>query len=356
MSPAEGAAVRWLARAEALLGAAAPRLDALNLFPVPDADTGSNMHATLLAALRAVEQEAPGADPGEAMARAGTAALDAARGNSGTLLAVALTGAAEPLRGVTRPDPRALADALRGADRAARAALSEPREGTILSVLSAAADSLEASAASSTGADPAAELGAAVTAMVRDARRAVEESETRLAPLTRARVVDAGAVGALWVLEALRAEVVGGGADLEVAAALHGYADGPGPVDGRDPDPDPDAAPEGSAVEVMCTVELAPLQAALLRQRLEEAGDSVILAPLTRTADEAGRLPWRVHVHVPRAEDALEVLHAAAEPRGVTVADLRAGHGHPEAADHGHGADVAPSCREVPGPPERHAG
>lgn len=353
MSPAEGAAVRWLARAEALLGAAAPRLDALNLFPVPDADTGSNMHATLLEALRAVEQGTPGADLGEAVARAGTAALDAARGNSGTLLAVALTGAAAPLRGVTRPDPRVLADALRGADRAARAALSEPREGTILSVLSAAADSLEASAASATGADPDAELAAAVAAMVRDARRAVEESETRLAPLTRARVVDAGAVGALWVLEALRAEVVGGGADLEVAAALHGYADGPGPVDGRDPDAA--SEPEGSAVEVMCTVELAPLQAALLRQRLEEAGDSVILAPLTRTADGAGRLPWRVHVHVPRAEDALEVLHAAAEPRGVTVADLRAGHGHPQAADDGHGADVAPSCREVPGPPERHA-
>ena len=94
MSPAGGAVVRWLARAEALLGAAAPRLDALNLFPVPDADTGTNMHATLLAALRAVEAEAPGADLGETVARAGTAALDAARGNSGTLLAVALTGAA----------------------------------------------------------------------------------------------------------------------------------------------------------------------------------------------------------------------------------------------------------------------
>ena len=47
MSPAGGAVVRWLARAEALLGAAAPRLDALNLFPVPDADTGTNMHATM---------------------------------------------------------------------------------------------------------------------------------------------------------------------------------------------------------------------------------------------------------------------------------------------------------------------
>ena len=349
MSRAGGAVVRWLARAEALLGAAAPRLDALNLFPVPDADTGTNMHATLLVALRAVEAEAPGADLGETVARAGTAALDAARGNSGTLLAVALTGAAEPLRGVAQADPATLARALRGADRAARAALSDPREGTILSVLSAAADSLEASAsAPGGGADPAERRAAAVTAMVRDARRAVEETESRLAPLTQARVVDAGAVGALWALEALRADVVGGGADLDVAAALHGYADGPGAADAQAPAPT--AEPEGAAVEVMCTLELAPLQAALLRQRLEEVGDSVILAPVTRTADDAGRLPWRVHVHVRRAEDALAVLHADAEPRGVTVADLRAGHAHPQRT----GGE--PPCGEGPGSPERHAG
>ena len=111
VSSAEAAA-RWLALAEELVGRAAPRLNALNLFPVPDADTGSNMHATLAAA-RAAAQEAaaPGADLGVVLERAGAAALDSARGNSGTLLAVALAGLAQPLQGRRTVDAALLAEA-----------------------------------------------------------------------------------------------------------------------------------------------------------------------------------------------------------------------------------------------------
>ena len=324
---------RWLALAEDLVGRAAPRLNALNLFPVPDADTGTNMLATLAAA-RAAADACADDDAGAVLAHAGAAALDSARGNSGTLLAVALAGMAEPLRGRPRVDAFALAAAFGAADRAARQALSDPREGTILTVLSAAARSLARSAtqapdtpAVATDADPAVRLGPAVTTMMADCVRAVEETESQLAPLTQARVVDAGAVGLLWVLEALRAAVTGTAADEELATALHGYVEGvrPGPASGGE-----------DAVEVMGTLALTPLAAADLRRRLAEVGDSVILAPVGTRRDERGRVPWRVHVHVPRAADAVELLCAAGDVEGLAVTEL-AGPADGPGADGCHG-------------------
>lgn len=313
---------RWLTLAEDLVGRAAPRLDALNLFPVPDADTGSNMLATLAAARAAADACPAYDDAGAVLAHAGAAALDSARGNSGTLLAVALAGMAEPLRGRSRVDAFALAAAFGAADRAARQALSDPREGTILTVLTAAARSLARTStqapdtpAVAEDADPAVRLGPAVTVMVADCVRAVEQTESQLAPLTQARVVDAGAVGLLWVLEALRAAVTDTAADEELASALHGYAEG------ARPDPAPESG-AGAAVEVMGTLSLTPLAAAELRRRLTEAGDSVILAPVATERDAAGRVPWRVHVHVPEAADALELLRAAGDLRGLRVTDL----------------------------------
>lgn len=325
---------RWLALAEDLLGRAAPRLNALNLFPVPDADTGTNMLATLAAARAAADACPEHDDAGAVLASAGAAALDSARGNSGTLLAVALAGMAEPLRGRPRVDAFALAAAFGAADRAARQALSDPREGTILTVLAAAARSLARSAtqapdthAVATDADPAVRLGPAVTVMLADCVRAVEQTESQLAPLTRARVVDAGAVGLLWVLEALRATVTGTAADAELATALHGYVEGvraEAPSEG------------GAAVEVMGTLALTPLAAADLRRRLAEAGDSVILAPVGSGRDERGRVPWRVHVHVPRAADAVELLRSAGDVEGLSVTELGGpGEGHDADGCHG---------------------
>lgn len=233
-TPSRPSLVRhWLALAEELVGRAAPRLDALNLFPVPDADTGTNMLATLTAARTAADACPAQDDAGAVLAHAGAAALDSARGNSGMLLAVSLAGMAEPLRGRERVDAFALAAAFGAADRAARQALSDPREGTILTVLSAAARSLARSStqapdtpAVAGDADPAVRLGPAVTVMLADCVQAVEETESLLAPLTRAHVVDAGAVGLLWVFEALRSVVTGTPVDEELATALHGYVEG----------------------------------------------------------------------------------------------------------------------------------
>ena len=338
-TPSRPSLVRhWLALAEELVGRAAPRLDALNLFPVPDADTGTNMLATLTAARTAADACPAQDDVGAVLAHAGAAALDSARGNSGMLLAVGLAGMAEPLRGRERVDAFALAAAFGAADRAARQALSDPREGTILTVLSAAARSLARSStqapdtpAVAGDADPAVRLGPAVTVMLADCVQAVEETESLLAPLTRAHVVDAGAVGLLWVFEALRAVVTGTPVDEELATALHGYVEGAHAAEGE-----PAAAaeePTEGAVEVMGTLALTPLAAAELRRRLTEVGDAVILAPVGTARDGQGRVPWRVHVHVPRAEDAIGPLRAAGDVEGLAVTDL---------AEPSHGDDAAP--------------
>ncbi|MDY6055665.1 DAK2 domain-containing protein [Micrococcus sp.] len=332
-------ALRWLECAQELLRGAAPRLDRMNVFPVADADTGSNMLATLTAAAegaRAVLAEGTPADLGAVLDGAGRAALDCARGNSGTLLAVALDGLAPPLAGVAALTTVDLAAAARGADTAARRALSDPREGTILSVLTVAADTL--TRAAQAGRTPA----EAAAATVGEALQAVAETESLLAPLSRAGVVDAGAVGVLWTLEALRATLAGAPVDEDLAARLHGYADGPArpAPEGRTAEDADGPGPE-AGVEVMCTVRLTPVGAASVRRALEQVGDAVILAPASRTPDADGLVPWRVHVHVPQAQEALDVIAASGRPEQVAVTALTD-------TDHRHGVASPESAGTSP--------
>lgn len=327
--------VRWLACAERLLRQAAPRLDALNVFPVPDADTGVNMHATLVAAHAAAAADpAAATDIGATLERAGSAALSAARGNSGTVLAVLLTGMADPLRGKHALTAESLAQALTRADTAARSAVSDPREGTILSVLAAARTSalhtLEQAAQYGPAPQTRAVLEEAVTACVRTARIAVQRTETQLEALRHAAVVDAGAVGLLLVFEALRAVVVDEEPDPALTEGLHGYADGVSAAP-------PAAEAQEGGVEVLCTLELDPLGAATLRQQLTDVGDSVIVAPVRRGEDPQAAVPWRVHVHVPAADPVLELLHAAATPQELQVTALCAEPHRTDRPDHAHG-------------------
>ena len=266
-------------------------------------------------------------DIGATLERAGAAALSSARGNSGTLLAVMVAGMADPLRGHEGLTAPALAEALLRADTAARTALSDPREGTILSVLGATRVSVQQSLRRAADEDrPAATravLEETVTACVRDARVAVQRTEGQLDELSRAAVVDAGAVGLLLVFEALRSVMLDEEPDASLTEGLRGYADG---VAGSE------TAPE-EGVEVMCTIELDPLGAATLRHRLTEVGDSVIVAPTRRGEDPQDPVPWRVHVHVTQASLAEELFQEAGDPQDVAVSALSAA----DDPDHAHG-------------------
>ncbi len=164
-------------------------LDRINVFPVPDGDTGANLSHTLRALL-ATLREAKGAHLGALLQRLADSALDGARGNSGTILAQYLLGfsaAAAPHRHL---DLERLAEAALAGERAAYAAVAAPREGTMLSVMQAFTAELIDQARRGAG-----DLAGALLSALESARRALAETPLRLAELRAAGVVDAGAKG-----------------------------------------------------------------------------------------------------------------------------------------------------------------
>jgi dihydroxyacetone kinase-like predicted kinase len=310
---------RWLGKAETALGNHSDRLNAINIFPVPDGDTGTNLYLTIRAATRSLQETAPDEaslqnDVGAVLAKAGQAAMEQARGNSGTLFAVFLCAAAEPLSGHTRLTATLLAAALNRAQIRAWSALSDPVPGTMLSVMEAAARAAAAVDATQNGNDSNQALGLVLDAAVEAALDAVIRTEAQLDALQAAHVVDAGGVGMLLILDCLRSAVLGGELQNELLDGLHGY-------DVQDPHIHADL-PDDDGVEVMCTISLSPLDAATLRQRLDELGDSVIMSQVERSPDAEGRYRWRVHAHVLDSEPALRLIRSLGEPTDVSVSEL----------------------------------
>ncbi|WP_306912536.1 DAK2 domain-containing protein [Arthrobacter sp. B3I9] len=339
---------RWLGKAETTLGNHSDRLNAINIFPVADGDTGTNLYLTVRAAAHALQgintgsnpataaipvitrdlaQHAAGlpnhapassdpvqSDVGIVLATAGQAAMEQARGNSGTLLAVFLCAAAEPLAGHTRLSGPLLAAALNRAQIRAWSALSDPVPGTMLSVMEAAARAAAAVDSAHEGDDSNHALGLALDAAVEAALAAVVRTEDQLDALQAAHVVDAGGVGMLLILDCLRSAVLGEELQGELLDGLHGY-------DVQDPHIH-SAMPRDEGVEVMCTIQLSPLDAAMLRQRLDELGDSVIMSQVGGVADESGRYRWRVHVHVLDAGPAVTLIRSLGDPSDVSISEL----------------------------------
>ena len=329
---------RWLGKAETTLGNHSDRLNAINIFPVADGDTGTNLYLTVRAAAAAFADRSTADEPvndvGAVLATAGRAAMEQARGNSGTLFAVFLCAMAEPLAGHTRLSAPLLAAALNRAQIRAWSALSEPVPGTMLSVLEAAARAAGECDSAHNGDDSNQTLGLALDAAVNAALDAVVRTEDQLAPLHAAHVVDAGGVGMLLILDCLRSAVLGEELQDELLDGLHGY-------DLQDPHIHA-GMPDDDGVEVMCTISLSPLAAATLRQRLDELGDSVIMSQVgsanpvgspsgpndsgdddddDEDAAEAS-YRWRVHVHVPDAEPAVAVIRSLGEPTDISISQL----------------------------------
>lgn len=168
-------------------------LNRINVFPVPDADTGNNLAATLRSAAAALL--APGQLAiGPTVRRAADAALDGARGNSGAIFAQFLHGMADALGSHVHASMREFAAAARRGAEAARQALAQPVEGTILSVMQAWSVAVEERSA---GAHDFKELLA--HAFTR-AQEALANTPRQLAVLAKNNVVDAGAQGFVYFL------------------------------------------------------------------------------------------------------------------------------------------------------------
>jgi len=171
-------------------------LNDLNVFPVPDGDTGTNMYLTVRAATLEAGKLRTG-NLAEVAAAAAQGSLMGARGNSGVIVSQMLRGFAHHVRNRADVDTFVLATAMREAVAAARQALLRPVEGTIISVAEAAA---EAAYKFALHERDFYRLG---TAIVRAANEALDRTPDQLAVLKEAGVVDAGGAGFVYFVEGI---------------------------------------------------------------------------------------------------------------------------------------------------------
>ena len=276
-------------------------IDSLNVFPVPDGDTGSNMLLTQQAVVSAMSGlDGSGGDLpalAEAIARS---SLVGARGNSGVILSQILGAMVARLAAEDANDPRAFAEALGDASTGADRAVARPVDGTILSVLRDAASAASESAAGGT------DLAGVVDAALEQARRSLAATTNLLPELRKAQVVDAGGKGILLLFAALRAAL-----RQEPLVEPVGRS---GPV-GAGPG-GPDAPGVDGAVEVQYLIRGDEGAVAALRRSLSDIGDSVAIV--------GGGGLYKVHVHTGDPDAAVRMGRTAGAPFAVTTASLMA--------------------------------
>ncbi|MFF3503009.1 DAK2 domain-containing protein [Streptomyces sp. NPDC003247] len=322
----------WCGLALRALGRDREEIDAINVYPVADGDTGTNLYLTVESAAAAVEAVFAGYEAGSAAAGKPSladavramahGALIGARGNSGTILAQLLRGMAQVLAEGEPPhtDAAGLRLALRHASDSARQAVAHPVEGTVLSVASAAAD-----AAGGTGGD----CGTVARAAHQGACAALAATPGQLAVLERAGVVDAGGRGLVTVLSALVETLTGerpgtfatapstATASPSTATATVGPTGGGGCPE--------TAGGDGPAFEVIYLLEAPDAAVDRLRERLDALGDSLVVV--------GGDGLWNVHVHVDDAGAAVEAGVEAGRPHRIRITHFGAGDAHTRGAD-----------------------
>ncbi|MFC9631670.1 DAK2 domain-containing protein [Streptomyces mirabilis] len=357
----------WCGLALEALGRAREEIDAINVYPVADGDTGTNLYLTVESAAAAVEAVFAGYEtvtgvvgpPGSAASGAVSTevtgaglptladavramahgALIGARGNSGTILAQLLRGMAQVLAadgevdgaagGATdgesaHTDGQALRLALRQAADSAREAVAHPVEGTVLTVATAAAE-----AATGTEGD----CGTVACAAYEGARAALMATPGQLAVLERAGVVDAGGRGLLAVLAALAETFTGespgaGRVAGEVHTRVNGMdgvsgvdrVDGVARVDVNGVCVDSRPGEEGPAFEVTYLLEAEDADVARLRARLDRLGNSLVVV--------GGDGLWNVHVHADDAGAAVEAGVEAGRPYRIRITHFGLGDAH----------------------------
>lgn len=316
--------LRFVDIATDALAAAREEIDALNVYPVPDGDTGTNMYLTVSAARDAIrDATADGAeDPQGALAAFRRGALLGARGNSGVILSEMLGAIARRISEATPQETNAfvMADALRLATEASYAAVGEPVEGTILSVSRAASEAAVARAA-----DPGTRSRDVFTDAARAAREALARTPEQLPVLRDAGVVDAGGRGLSVILDAAET-VLTGRRPIPVTAPL-GQHSIPIPIridqsqgapttgaTNTGQEPGTGLSADGPAYEVMYLLDTEATGddvVAHLRSVLGGLGDSLVVV--------GGEGLWNVHVHVDDVGAAIEAGIEAGRPHRVRV-------------------------------------
>lgn len=180
-------------------------VDELNVFPVPDGDTGTNMSMTIGNALPELKAAGDGISAGDAAKLTASAMLRGARGNSGVILSLIFRGLSKGLAGQAEADAKMLSDAFKLGVDAAYKSVMKPTEGTILTVVREAWENTKDSAQE--GGD-AAEFLAKI---IEEGEKSLANTPELLPALKKAGVVDAGGKGLLVILSGMQQVISGGG-------------------------------------------------------------------------------------------------------------------------------------------------
>ncbi len=300
--------------AEEWLAANRDGINAINVYPVPDGDTGTNMLLTWRAALMA----APG-DPdhaGEMLAACSRAALLGARGNSGVILSQMIRGLAEAAAGEATLDASGIVQGLLGAAQTAYEAVSAPVEGTMLTVLRDAANAAAATQAEGHG------IRSVLNAAVEEAFASVERTPLLLPRLREAGVVDSGGLGVAVILEGLARGLDGEPLPLTIRATATERVH----VDGVEHEG------HGYCTEYVI-VGPAVDRRALQSELIAMGGESVLVVGDARTV--------HVHVHVADPGPALSLGVRHGDLVGVKVDNMQAQHDEWLAGQEGETPDGA---------------
>jgi hypothetical protein len=287
-------------------------LNRLNVYPVPDGDTGTNMALTL----QSVTDEIAGLDSPDFEATCAAIAhgsLMGARGNSGVILSQLLRGISEGLSGSPDPPgPRELSEALTIADRLAREAVMRPVEGTILTVARGAAEEARAAA------DAGKSLVDVAEASRAGAAEALARTPSLLPVLEQAGVVDAGGAGYLLLFDALLSVLDGrpmpSPPDAPETMFSPSNPDSPGTAATPGGAADADADLAGLRYEVMYLLEAPDETIPSFKEVWAGLGDSIVVV------GKEGL--WNCHIHTDDIGAAIEASLDVGRPRTIRVTDL----------------------------------
>lgn len=287
---------RWCRASLEGLARAREEIDAINVYPVADSDTGTNLLLTIESAANALDQAGDTNDAAAALRAMANGALIGARGNSGVIVSQLLRGLATGFaRDSSRADGAALCRALSEAADLAYRAVGRPVEGTILTVARAAADAARAAGSRS--------LATVTAEAAKGAEAALAATTNQLDALRRAGVVDAGGRGLCVMLDALEGVVTEISPVRLAAPAV--------PVPHTSADSEEQGGP---AYEVMYLLEAADEAIPTLRERLAAMGESLVVV--------GGDGLWNVHIHVDDPGPAIEAGIAAGRPYRIKITDL----------------------------------
>ncbi len=284
-------------------------INRLNVYPVPDGDTGTNMALTLEAVVSELDGVGPGAGLSEVCKAIGHGSLMGARGNSGVILSQLLRGMSERMAtcGEAGVGPDLLVDAITHASDLARRAVVRPVEGTILTVASAAA----------TGAANGSGLLGVVESARSEAADTLARTPEMLPILAQAGVVDAGGAGYLLLLDAFLLVLDGrplpepSGIEAPDLSALNGWASG---------GPEGAGAGEGEHAvgdlryEVMYLLAAPDDSIEAFKEVWAGIGDSIVVV--------GGDGLWNCHIHTDDVGAAIEAGVDAGRPQRIRVTDL----------------------------------